>query len=174
MAADSFPVVTGRQVAAFDFDGTITRRDTLVPFLRQVRGGPRFTSATAAAAPALARGGREAFKVALLRRLLAVKGYAHVSTTMNQASGGIYERNGGYPIARTDRELLGVLRWPPLVEEVLLRRNVAPTLARAASRLAALRPLLETLARATSALRTADWNPDPSGDSAIPPAPDVR
>ena len=25
-------------VAAFDFDGTLARRDTLVPFLRQVRG----------------------------------------------------------------------------------------------------------------------------------------
>ena len=31
--------------------------------------------------------------------------------------------------------------------------------------LASLRPLLETLARATSALRTADWNYDASGDS---------
>lgn len=76
----------------------------------------------------------------LLRRLLGVKGYAHVSTTMNRASGGIYERSGGYPIARTDRELLGVLRWPPLVEEVLLRRKLPPRLARAVSRLAALRP----------------------------------
>jgi hypothetical protein len=40
--------------------------------------------------------------------------------------------------------------------------------------LPALRPLLETLARATSALRTADWNPDPSGESSTPPASDVR
>ena len=39
--------------------------------------------------------------------------------------------------------------------------------------LSSLRPLLETLARATSALRTADWNSDPSGDSALP-APDAR
>ena len=31
--------------------------------------------------------------------------------------------------------------------------------------LTTLRPLLETLARATSALRTADWNHDASGDS---------
>jgi hypothetical protein len=36
--------------------------------------------------------------------------------------------------------------------------------------LPALRPLLETLARATSALRTADWNADASGrpDPATP------
>ena len=32
--------------------------------------------------------------------------------------------------------------------------------------LASLRPLLETLARSTSALRTADWNDDASGESA--------
>ncbi len=31
--------------------------------------------------------------------------------------------------------------------------------------LGSLRPLLEALARATSALRTADWNDDASGDS---------
>jgi hypothetical protein len=30
--------------------------------------------------------------------------------------------------------------------------------------LAAVKPLLETLARSTSALRTADWNEDLSGD----------
>jgi phosphatidylglycerophosphatase C len=62
--------VSGRLVAAFDFDGTITRRDTLVPFLRQVAGGPRFTAALAAAAPDYARGGREAYKASILRRLL--------------------------------------------------------------------------------------------------------
>ena len=34
-------------VAAFDFDGTLARRDTLVPFLRQVRGTPRVLAAAA-------------------------------------------------------------------------------------------------------------------------------
>jgi hypothetical protein len=33
--------------------------------------------------------------------------------------------------------------------------------------LAALRPLLESLARSTSALRTADWNEDSSGESGM-------
>ena len=28
-------------LAAFDFDGTLARRDTLVPFLRRVRGSTR-------------------------------------------------------------------------------------------------------------------------------------
>ena len=31
--------------------------------------------------------------------------------------------------------------------------------------LPALKPLLEALARSTAALRTADWNADPTGDS---------
>ena len=36
-----------RTIAAFDFDGTITKRDTLVPFLAKVSGPARFTSACA-------------------------------------------------------------------------------------------------------------------------------
>ena len=68
-------------VAAFDFDGTITRGDTLLPFLRRLCGGP-------AVARALARlpGGvifgrrfdREAAKVALLSRLLRGRALAEV------------------------------------------------------------------------------------------------
>jgi phosphatidylglycerophosphatase C len=37
-------------VAAFDFDGTLARRDTLVPFLRHACGTPRVVAATARAA----------------------------------------------------------------------------------------------------------------------------
>lgn len=37
-----------------------------------------------------------------------------------------------------------------------------------------LRPLLETLARATSALRTADWNLDATGEFDQLKSPDVR
>jgi hypothetical protein len=43
--------------------------------------------------------------------------------------------------------------------------------------LAALRPLLESLAQAASALRTADWNADATGaslDAPAPAAPDAR
>lgn len=62
----------GRLVAAFDFDGTISRRDTLVPFLRRFRGLPRFAGAFFRGVPAL--GGperREAYKAAVFHRLLA-------------------------------------------------------------------------------------------------------
>jgi hypothetical protein len=37
-----------------------------------------------------------------------------------------------------------------------------------------LRPLLETLARSTSALRSADWNFDATADTAGTPTPDAR
>lgn len=40
--------------------------------------------------------------------------------------------------------------------------------------LAVLRPMLETLARSTSALRTADWNFDATGDADAAPEPDGR
>jgi hypothetical protein len=40
--------------------------------------------------------------------------------------------------------------------------------------LTGMRPMLEALARSTSALRTAEWNFDASGESATPPTPDGR
>ncbi len=77
----------------------------------------------------------------LMQRYLALGDrHSHFATTMNEVSGAIYERHGGYPIPDSDHELLGVLRWPPLVEEVLMRRLGRPALARWLSRAAALRP----------------------------------
>ena len=40
--------------------------------------------------------------------------------------------------------------------------------------LTGMRPLLEALARSTSALRTADWNVDAAGEHDEPDAPDAR
>lgn len=40
--------------------------------------------------------------------------------------------------------------------------------------LPALRPLLEALARSSSALRTADWNLDATGAVGAPTPPDAR
>ena len=59
-------------MAAFDFDGTITHRDTLVPFLRRLRGLPRFTGAFIQALPAALTGSdrREAYKAAVFQQLL--------------------------------------------------------------------------------------------------------
>ena len=65
-----------KTVAAFDFDGTLTRSDTLGPFLREVSGTPAVALAFAADAPRLVlagigRGSRDNAKERLLRRLLA-------------------------------------------------------------------------------------------------------
>src|SRR5581483_3766416 len=60
-----------RTVAAFDFDGTLTRHDTLVPFLMRVRGRLPVLRAMLATAPGMARAAldgdaRHAAKEALL------------------------------------------------------------------------------------------------------------
>ena len=66
-----------RLVAAFDLDGTLTRRETLTPFLIRGCGWGRTFRALAATSPLLVRaalvGGphRDIAKAALLRRLLA-------------------------------------------------------------------------------------------------------
>jgi phosphatidylglycerophosphatase C len=66
-----------RTVAVFDFDGTLTRRDTLLPFLRRTRGASRTSMALLANSLVLARGmvgdddRRDAAKASVLRHLLA-------------------------------------------------------------------------------------------------------
>jgi phosphatidylglycerophosphatase C len=59
--------VTRPGVAAFDFDGTLARRDTLVPFLRAACGTPRVVAATARAA--LSTRDRDALKVTAVGHL---------------------------------------------------------------------------------------------------------
>ena len=65
-----------RVVAAFDFDGTLTRGDTLVPFLQRLCGTSAVVRALAAQAGAAraalwGRVDRDAVKASLLARLLA-------------------------------------------------------------------------------------------------------
>ena len=64
-----------RTVAAFDFDGTLTRRDSLLPFLLRTRGRSRTLLAVGALLPrflslAVGRGDRDGTKAALFERLL--------------------------------------------------------------------------------------------------------
>lgn len=65
-----------RTVAAFDFDGTVTRSDTLIPFLRRSAGSIRTARALLALSVRITRsmagaGSRDEAKEELLRRLLA-------------------------------------------------------------------------------------------------------
>lgn len=74
-----------RGVAAFDFDGTLTRRDTLLPFLLRACGPGRTGRAVLAESVLLARGAagdggaRDAAKAAVLGRLLAGRPLAELS-----------------------------------------------------------------------------------------------
>ncbi|HWJ98010.1 MAG TPA: HAD-IB family hydrolase [Acidimicrobiales bacterium] len=73
--------MSGRRIAAFDFDGTLTRRDTLLPFLARACGATAFGRAVGHIAPQAVRARtgrlqaevhhRDVTKAALLRELLA-------------------------------------------------------------------------------------------------------
>ena len=73
--------MSGRRIAAFDFDGTLTRRDTLVPFLGRACGMQDLSRALRRVAPLAVRARtgrldgelhhRDASKGALLHELLA-------------------------------------------------------------------------------------------------------
>lgn len=75
------PSVSSRRIAAFDFDGTLTRRDTLLPFLVRACGARAVARAVTRVAPGATRARlgrleqaihhRDATKEALLRALLA-------------------------------------------------------------------------------------------------------
>ena len=56
-------------VAAFDFDGTLARRDTIVPFLVAATGWPRLTVAGLASLHTGVRRGRDEMKLATVARL---------------------------------------------------------------------------------------------------------
>jgi HAD superfamily hydrolase (TIGR01490 family) len=78
-----------RPIAAFDFDGTITRRDTLFPFLRKLVGIPRLGAAAAADLPritlaAIAKPDRDAAKARLFARVLAGRDATAVRTLGEQ------------------------------------------------------------------------------------------
>jgi phosphatidylglycerophosphatase C len=61
--------VSAPGVAAFDFDGTLARRDTFVPFLARSCGWPRVVHAAAVAVAAQRTRDRDRLKVAMLGRL---------------------------------------------------------------------------------------------------------
>lgn len=72
---ESLPHAAPGDWVAFDFDGTLTRHDTLLPFLRQVLGTARLARVLALEAPWLAAYAsrlvsNEAAKVRILRRAL--------------------------------------------------------------------------------------------------------
>lgn len=86
-----------RTVAAFDFDGTLTRRDTLLPFLVQLCGPSRVAWALAREAPVLAsvalgRGDRDAGKARLLARVLAGRPLVAVQAVVDSYAADVTAR----------------------------------------------------------------------------------
>jgi phosphatidylglycerophosphatase C len=89
-------------VAAFDFDGTLIRGDSFMPFLVQAVGPRRFGTvvigSSASAARAYRRGRRDASKAVLVRRLLA--GYpAERLSELGQRYGGLLAQRIRPPMA---------------------------------------------------------------------------
>ena len=93
-----------RTVAAFDFDGTLTRHDSLVPFLARLVGWPRLLRALVGVAPAFAgalarRADRDDAKARLLVALLRNEPYARVAD-VGATYGRDLARTGLQPMMR--------------------------------------------------------------------------
>lgn len=54
-------------------------------------------------------------------------------TSANAQAGALWKRFGGCPIPRTDHELVGIVRWSPMVEEMIARKFGAGKFARTVS-----------------------------------------
>ncbi len=121
-------------VAAFDFDGTLARRDTLVPFLRQVRGTHLVIGAAARAALRVRE--RDALKVATIGHLfrgmpadeLDERGRAYVPTLVDLLRPEMLDRvrwhqGEGHAIVIVSASLGAYLR--PLAEKLGLDAALA-------------------------------------------------
>jgi len=99
-----------RTVVVFDFDGTLARGDSLVPFLARVCGWPRVSVALAALGPRIAfalagRGNRDAIKEAIFVRLLAGRPASEVAAEGVRYAASL--RHG----TRLHPEMLERVRW---------------------------------------------------------------
>jgi HAD superfamily hydrolase (TIGR01490 family) len=94
-------------VAAFDFDGTLIRGDSLSPFLARLLGRIRFGRVLASAAPSMLSGyrrsGRDGAKAALLARAVAGLAVERVATT-GEAFAATLDR-------RVRPDMIDLLRW---------------------------------------------------------------
>jgi phosphatidylglycerophosphatase C len=86
-----------RVVAAFDFDGTLSTRDNVVPFLRAAVGWPRLAAGLLATAPRLAAAAvddarRDRAKAALVRRLLTGYEVARLTEIAERFADDVVER----------------------------------------------------------------------------------
>lgn len=121
-------------VAAFDFDGTLTQHDSLLPFLRQLRGSLRLTAALLRHGPELAlmlagRGDRDEVKAALLSDVLA-------GVPLEEAA-GLGERYAEELVGRLRPDALARLREHQALGHVVVIVSASPAIY--------LRPLAQRL-----------------------------
>ncbi|RYX96075.1 MAG: HAD-IB family hydrolase [Comamonadaceae bacterium] len=96
-----------KTVAAFDFDGTLTRRDTLMPFLAGGLGWPRFAAALLACAPSLAGYAlrlvpNDVAKARLLRHTLAGRSIAEIERWAARLLAGLPAQLRDWTLERLD------------------------------------------------------------------------
>src|SRR5947209_11747048 len=97
------------QVAVFDFDGTLTRSDTLGPFLREVAGTVALARAFAADAARIAlaaagRASRDDAKERMLQRLLGGRAHEDLARLGHDFGARVAKD-------RLRSEMLARLRW---------------------------------------------------------------
>ena len=106
----SAPAPAARNVAAFDFDGTLAQRDTMGPFLARVAGLGGLTRALALHSPriaavALGRADRDATKEAVVTSVLAGRTAGSISGAGRAYADHLWERQKFRP------KMLERLRW---------------------------------------------------------------
>jgi len=106
-------------VAAFDVDGTLTRRDTFLPFLVELCGPAPVGRALAAAAARQGRS-RDALKAAVVRRLLAGRSADEVLAAGRAYAGRVVER-------RLRPDAVARLRWHQQSGHAVLLVSASPT-----------------------------------------------
>ena len=119
--------MTQRTVAVFDFDGTLTRRDTLLPFLRRTYGAPRTSLALLANSLVMAKGvvagsrERDTAKEAVLGHLLAGREVAELESAAAVFADVVVER--GLRAAVLER-----VQWHATSEHELVIVTASPEL----------------------------------------------
>jgi hypothetical protein len=72
----------------------------------------------------------------LLKYLQLGRRYPLFVSSANATVAEMWQRLGGYPLGNSDREVLGILRWPPLLAETVYRKTASDRMARFTAALA--------------------------------------
>jgi hypothetical protein len=71
-----------------------------------------------------------------LKYLQLARRYPLFVSSANPTVAEMWQKLGGYPLGNSDHEILGILRWPPLLEESMYRKTSSNRIARFTSAIA--------------------------------------